>query len=138
MLSIGMLSKQTGVKVPTIRYYEQMGLLTEPERTTGNQRRYPQASLERLSFIKHARDLGFPIEEISSLIELSSQPDQSCAKANEIAQQQLIDVRHKILRLKRLEKELTRIARGCNEGGTSADCYVLASLGDHGRCLTEH
>ena len=70
MFSIGELSKRTKVKVPTIRYYEEMGLLAEAERTRGNQRRYDKAGLERLSFIRHARDLGFSIEAISSLIEL--------------------------------------------------------------------
>ena len=58
MFSIGELSKRTKVKVPTIRYYEEMGLLSEPERTEGNQRRYDVAGLERLSFVKHARDLA--------------------------------------------------------------------------------
>ena len=66
MFSIGELSKRTKVKVPTIRYYEEMGLLTEAERTSGNQRRYDKEGLERLSFIRHARDLGFSIEAISS------------------------------------------------------------------------
>ncbi len=75
MFSIGELSKRTKVKVPTIRYYEEMGLLAAPERTEGNQRRYDMAGLERLSFIKHSRDLGFSIEAISDLIELQGHPD---------------------------------------------------------------
>ncbi len=74
MFSIGELSRRTKVKVPTIRYYEEMGLLAEAERTSGNQRRYDKAGLERLSFIRHARDLGFSIEAISSLIELQEHP----------------------------------------------------------------
>jgi DNA-binding transcriptional MerR regulator len=82
MYSIGTLSKRTGVKVPTIRYYEQVGLLSEPDRTAGNQRRYGQTEIERLGFIRHARDLGFPIEAISSLISLNDHPDRSCADAN--------------------------------------------------------
>ena len=61
MYSIGELSRRTGVKVPTIRYYEQMGLMPEGERTQGNQRRYRRDELERLAFIRHARDLG-PVE----------------------------------------------------------------------------
>ncbi len=75
MFSIGELSKRTKVKVPTIRYYEEMGLLAAPERTEGNQRRYDMAGLERLSFIKHSRDLGFSIEAISDLIELQGHPE---------------------------------------------------------------
>jgi DNA-binding transcriptional MerR regulator len=61
MYSIGELSRRTGVKVPTIRWYEQAGLLDEPGRTAGNQRRYARADLERLAFIRHARDLGLGI-----------------------------------------------------------------------------
>lgn len=81
MFSIGELSKRTKVKVPTIRYYEEMGLLAEAERTSGNQRRYDKTGLERLSFIRHARDLGFSIGAISSLIELQEHPDRSCEAA---------------------------------------------------------
>ena len=138
MFSIGELSKRTKVKVPTIRYYEEMGILEAPVRTQGNQRRYDAAGLERLSFIKHARDLGFSIEAISSLIELQEHPDWSCQTANDIAVAQLADVRAKIKRLRALEKELLRISRGCNGHGVSEDCYVLASLSDHKLCEREH
>ncbi|MGB0798652.1 MAG: MerR family transcriptional regulator [Planktomarina sp.] len=138
MFSIGTLSKQTGVKVPTIRYYEQTGLIDAPERTEGNQRRYGKAQLERLGFIKHARDLGFSIEAIASLIRLQDHPDRSCQDASGIALAQLQDVKAKIKRLKKLELELTRISKGCDGDGTSEDCYVLAALANHGLCETEH
>ena len=138
MFSIGELSKRTKVKVPTIRYYEEMGLLAEAERTRGNQRRYDKAGLERLSFIRHARDLGFSIEAISSLIELQDHPDRSCDAASQIASSHLADVRDKIKRLKLLEKELSRISSGCDGNGLSGNCYVLASLADHDLCSIEH
>ena len=138
MFSIGELSKRTKVKVPTIRYYEEMGLLAEAERTRGNQRRYDKAGLERLSFIRHARDLGFSIEAISSLIELQDHPDRSCDAASKIASTHLEDVRDKIKRLKLLEKELSRISSGCDGNGLSENCYVLASLADHDLCSIEH
>ena len=98
MYSIGELSRRTQVKVPTIRYYEKMGLLDAPERTEGNQRRYDAVGLQRLSFIRHARDLGFSIEAISELIELQLHPDRSCQAASEIANSQLSEVRSKIKR----------------------------------------
>jgi DNA-binding transcriptional MerR regulator len=138
MFSIGELSKRTKVKVPTIRYYEEMGLLAEAERTAGNQRRYDKDGLERLSFIRHARDLGFSIDAILSLIELQDHPDRSCEAANSIATSQLVSVRAKIKQLKALEKELVRISKGCDGSGVSEDCYVLASLSDHGLCDREH
>lgn len=138
MFSIGEISRRTGVKVPTIRYYEEMGLLAAPERTSGNQRRYGRAELERLAFIKHARDLGFPIEAISALIALQEHPDHSCQEATEIAKGQLTAVRSKISQLESLERELRRISKGCNGDGVSSDCYVLASLADHKFCVSEH
>ena len=138
MFSIGELSRRTNVKVPTIRYYEESGLLDAPERTEGNQRRYDAAGLERLSFIKHARDLGFSIDAIAALIELQGHPDRSCAEATDIASAQLADVRAKIKRLYALEKELERISKGCDGEGVTENCYVLASLADHDLCEREH
>ena len=138
MFSIGELSKQTQVKVPTIRYYEEIGILEPAERTEGNQRRYDVAGLERLSFIRHARELGFSIEAITSLIELQGHPDRSCSEATGIAAAQLTDVRVKIRKLKKLEKELARISTGCDGEGVSADCYVLTALADHKLCQQEH
>jgi len=131
MLSIGTLAERAGVKVPTIRYYEEVGLLARPERTAGNQRRYRQADLERLVFIRHARDLGFPLKAISSLIALNDHPDRSCARATRIARRQLSDVREKMAGLARLERELARIADSCPGTGTAEGCHVLASLADH-------
>ncbi|APX88365.1 MerR family transcriptional regulator [Brevirhabdus pacifica] len=138
MFSIGTVARQTGLKVPTIRYYEQVGLLGAPERTEGNQRRYGKDQVERLGFIKHARDLGFPIEAIAALIDLAEHPDRSCAQAAEIAQRQLEDVREKLERLTRLEAELSRIAKGCSGTGVADTCYVMASLADHAHCGSEH
>lgn len=138
MFSIGALSRETGVKVPTIRYYEDVGLLAAAERTEGNQRRYGRAELERLGFIRHARDLGFSIGAIRGLIDLNNHPDRSCAEAGSIARDQLEDVREKIARLQRLEVELARIAQGCDGSGPAGECYVLASLADHGKCGSEH
>lgn len=138
MFSIGALSRLTKVKVPTIRYYEGLGLLDEADRTSGNQRRYDQAGLERLSFIKHARDLGFSIEAIRALIELQNHPDLSCHMATEIAVSHLSGVQEKIKKLRALEKELLRISKGCDGNGVSEECYVLEALADHNLCQREH
>ena len=137
MYSIGALSRRTGVKVPTIRYYEQTGLLAPPERTEGNQRRYSEPEAERLGFIKHARDLGFSIDAIRDLIDLSGHPETPCAQASKIAKEQLGQVRERIKKLKRLEVELHRISTGCDDASTG-DCYVLKALSDHRLCAAEH
>lgn len=137
MLSIGDLSRRTGVKIPTIRYYEQMGLIEPPERSEGNQRRYSRQELERLSFIRHARNLGLNIEAIRELIELSAHPERPCADADRIAAEQLGTVREKIAKLKRLETELERIATHCH-GDQVKDCYVIRALANHELCDGEH
>jgi DNA-binding transcriptional MerR regulator len=137
MLSIGDLSRHTGVKVATIRYYEQMGLMQAADRTEGNQRRYETAHRDQLAFIKHARDLGFTIEAIRELLELSAHPEQPCAGADEIATRQLEGVRDKIARLRKLEVELQRMVGSCHEGHVS-ECYVIRSLADHHLCHSDH
>jgi DNA-binding transcriptional MerR regulator len=138
MLSIGDLSRRTGVKVPTIRYYEQMGLLAAAERSEGNQRRYSHQDLERLAFIRHGRDLGLDIPAIRELIALSQHPQEPCSHADRIASEHLNAVRAKIARLKALEEELERIVSRCDGGHSIEDCYVIRALSDHGLCASDH
>jgi DNA-binding transcriptional MerR regulator len=136
MFSIGQLSKRTGVKIPTIRYYEQMGLIDAPERSEGNQRRYTKDGLSRLSFIRHSRELGFSVEDIRGLLNLSQHPEKPCHDAHSIAAQHLKDVQTRIAKLRRLERELKRITQ-CDADNV-ADCAVIETLADHGLCETEH
>ena len=129
MFSIGELGRRTGVKVPTIRYYEQAGLLDPPPRTAGNQRRYGRAALDRLTFIRHARELGMPLSAIRELARVAEHPDQPCAEADRIAKAHLEEVRARIARLRRLEAELERIAAGCG-AARAAECRVIAALAE--------
>lgn len=137
MLSIGKLAQATGTKVPTIRYYEQIGLLPEVERSAGNQRLYSQGALDRLAFIRHARNLGFPLEAIRDLLSLADNPDQPCSAADAIATAQLSAVRARIARLKALEMELQRMLDQC-ACGTISDCRVIEVLSDHALCAQDH
>lgn len=137
MFSIGELSRRTGVKVPTIRYYEQAGLLEAPERSIGNQRRYSAAGLERLSFIRHARALGLSIEAIRELVELADDRDRPCGEAHAIASTHLSAVRARIAKLRKLERELARIA-SLSDAGCLGECHVIQSLADHAHCAGEH
>ncbi len=84
------MSAATGVKVPTIRYYEEIGLLPKAERSAGNQRLYGTKAQERLAFIRHARELGFPLDDIRELLSLSDRPDMSCAAADVITRLQAL------------------------------------------------
>lgn len=136
MYSIGDLSRQTGVKIPTIRYYEQMGLIDALQRTEGNQRRYSKHELKRLSFIKHSRDLGFAIEDIRELLKLSEHREQPCGNAHDIAIRHLTDTKVKIKKLKKLERELNRIST-C-DSKTVGECAVIETLADHRFCQSDH
>lgn len=137
MFTIGTLAKKTGTKVQTIRYYEQIDLMPEPGRTEGGQRRYSNAELDRLAFIRHARQLGFSLEAIRELLDLSDDPNRPCAEADEIARRQLKQVEQRMARLEALRTELKRMVRECS-GGHTSDCRVLEVLRDHSECLTEH
>lgn len=137
MLSIGKLGQATGTKVPTIRYYEHIGLLPPPERSAGNQRLYGQAARERLAFIRHARELGFPLEAVRDLLSLQDRPDQLCTEADAIARAQLAAVDARLVRLRSLRAKLERMVAQC-ANGTIADCRVIEVLADHGLCHGDH
>lgn len=131
--SIGVLAKRTDVKVPTIRYYEESGLMPVPSRTDGNRRAYDGASERRLLFIRHARQLGFEIDAIRQLLGLSDHPDRSCAEVDVIARAHLTDIDSKIARLTALRSEVRRMIGEC-EHGRVCDCRVIRVLADHGQC----
>ena len=135
-LSIGALAAETGSNVQTIRYYEQIGLLPPAGRTEGNQRRYDRTHVARLAFVRHSRELGFPLDAIRELLSLADTPDRDCDAADEIAQRQLKAVEARIKRLKALRAELKRMIAQCS-GGKIADCHVIEVLGDssHAHCL---
>lgn len=136
-LPIGRLAKLTDVKVTTIRFYESIGLLPEPMRTHSDRRIYDEGDVRRLGFIKHARQLGFAVEAIRDLLELSDHPERVCDGANAIAQEQLAAVDAKIARLGALREELLRMtAAGCS--GPAASCRVIESLSDRGLWSADH
>lgn len=132
-MPIGALAKATGVKVPTIRFYEGIGLLPEPPRTHSDRRMYDQAAVDRLAFIKHARQLGFSVEAIRDLLDLADHPERSCDQANALAAQQLAEVNIKIKQLQALRSELKRMVDAACQGQVSA-CRVIEVLSDHSHC----
>lgn len=135
-MTIGRLSKAAGVKVTTIRYYESVGLMGMPDRSESGQRLYGDDAVQRLSFIRHARDLGFPMGAIRDLIKLQAEPGKDCAAVDIIAREQLADVRKRLNQLEALEGELKRMISSC-AGGKVGSCQVMAALNDHGACLSE-
>lgn len=135
-LTIGRVASAAGCKVQTVRYYEQIGLLPQPARTEGNQRVYSQAQMDRLTFIRHARELGFSLDAIRDLLSLADDPNQSCEAADAIASAQLTQVGERIARLRALQRELERMVVQCR-GGRIADCKVIEVLADHSRCIAD-
>jgi DNA-binding transcriptional MerR regulator len=134
--SIGDLASRTRTKVETIRYYEKIGLLPAPARTSGNHRAYTRAHADRLAFIRHSRELGFSLESVRALLALSDDVDLPCAEVDVIARQHLDAVRDRIMRLQSLEAELSRMIEACGCGRVG-DCRVIEVLADqtHAHCL---
>lgn len=137
MYSIGEVSTRVGIKVPTLRYYEQAGLIPEPYRSSGGQRRYSDSDLERLGFIKHARQLGFSLASIKNLITLGEDVERDCDDVHRLAESNLAAVKAKLSLLRDLEKELKRIVAGCRSGHVGK-CYVIESLSKHEWCAGDH
>lgn len=135
-ISIGELSRRTGVKVTTIRYYESIGLMPEAPRTQGKRRLYDRSAVDRLGFIRHARELGFEVDSIRELLNLSSEPQRSCAKVDALAREHLKAVSSRIARLQALKKELETMIRSCAKGRI-AECRIIDVLSHHERCLSK-
>ncbi len=136
-ISIGEASRSCGVKVPTIRYYEQIGLLPAPPRTESNRRTFDAGDLRRLAFIRHARELGFEIDAIRTLLTLQDDPRQPCATADAIARARLEEVEQRINSLNALKSELAVMIESCSHGKV-ADCRVIEVLADHSQCMRPH
>ena len=129
--TIGALSAQTGCNIPTIRYYEQIGLLPRPERAPNGHRYYRNADLKRLSFVKRCRDFGFPIEQVRALVSLFEDGNRSCAEVRDLAQVHLDAVRAKLEEMRRLEANLMAFVDSCTDacsGGPARDCIIIDDL----------
>lgn len=126
-LPIGRLSKQTGVNIETIRYYEKVGLVPPPPRSEGGHRLYGEKHLRRLIFLRRCRELGFSLEEIRTLLNLVEGGNYTCKEVKALTLQHVQSVREKIRDLRNLERALTGIAEQCDGGPTQA-CPILETL----------
>ena len=126
-MTVGALAQATGTKPETIRWYEKVGLLPKPPRTSGNYRAYGPAHLDRLSFIRRSRDLGFAIEEVRALLGLADHRDRDCRDVDAIARQHLAEVERKIADLTSLSAELRSIIGQCS-GGKISECRIIEAL----------
>jgi DNA-binding transcriptional MerR regulator len=122
---IGEAARRSGIRVPTIRYYEQIGLLHPPR--SGGRRAFGATEVRRLVFIRRARELGFNIETIRKLLALQDMPERSCAEVDAMTRDHLAEIDAKIRRLESLREELTRTLDRCS-GGRVAECRVIDSI----------
>lgn len=121
------LAQRAGCNLETIRYYEKIGMMRDPPRTTSGYRVYDDHDATRLRFILRARELGFAIEEIRGLLELVDGGKQTCAEVKLRTEQHLADVRAKIDDLRRIEEVLAKTASQCS-GDRVPECPILDAL----------
>lgn len=127
-LSIGQLAKQAGVGVETVRFYEREGLLAEPERRQSGYRQYQIDTVQRLLFIRRAKELGFTLKEIRELLSLRVDEDKTCADVRQQAEAKIADIENRIRSLQRMKRALVKVTRTCSSSGPTSECPILDAL----------
>lgn len=130
-ITIGVLASSARCTVPTIRYYEDIGLLPEADRSASGHRVYSDADLHRLTFIRRCRDFGFGIEQIRELVALVGSSSENCTAARDLAHEHLGEVRSKLKELRALERSLKKFVADCTArclGGPAGECVILEDL----------
>jgi len=126
--TIGELARKAGVNIQTIRYYERRELLLCVGRKESGYRLYDAESLKRLKFIRHAKELGFTLDETRGLLELRLESDNACERVKEKAQAKLRNVQQKIKSLKVVEKVLRELVHACDKRSPTEECPILRSI----------
>lgn len=132
-LTIGALAERSGCSVPTIRFYEEIGLIPKAARTDGGRRTYSEQDAKLLTFIRRCRDFGFPVEQVRDLVALSGSRERDCFEARDLASVHLRSVREKIAEMRELERSLGEFVHRCDiecAGGPAADCVILEDLAE--------
>jgi MerR family mercuric resistance operon transcriptional regulator len=129
--SIGQVSAQSGCNIETIRYYERIGMVPKPPRSSGKQRIYNQEHLRILTFVRRSRELGFHLSEIRTLLDLSAGREDNCEEVKSIAEQHLTEIRGKIADLSRMENILSETVKQCTINNLS-DCPILETINGSG------
>ncbi|HOB62766.1 MAG TPA: helix-turn-helix domain-containing protein [Candidatus Competibacteraceae bacterium] len=132
--TIGVLSRESGVNLETIRYYERIGLLPHPLRSTNGYRYYDETMIKRLRFIRRGRELGFSIDEVKTLLQLADNRDQPCREADRLVQAHLVEVEAKIADLMALRDVLTQLTH-C-QSPTTEHCRLIETLEQRRCCIT--
>jgi DNA-binding transcriptional MerR regulator len=140
-MKIGALARRTGTNAPTVRYYEEIGLLPRASRAEGRQRQYGDDDIRRLVFIRRCREFGFGIENVRTLLALGRDRRRSCLEARDLAREHLLAVRAKLKELKALERSVAAFVERCElacAGGPGPDCTILGDLASPPRPCCEN
>jgi MerR family transcriptional regulator, mercuric resistance operon regulatory protein len=129
LLSIGAVSRKTGVSVDTIRYYERIGLLSPYSRSRGRHRLYTTEELRILSFVRRGRELGYPLDDIRALLELANS-GSACGRAKQITERHLASIRERVAKLRKLERALGTMTDQCHPNANSGCPIIDALSGD--------
>ena len=127
-MTIGRLAEQSRVNLETLRYYERLGLLPRPPRSSSGYRLYPREAVERVRFIKQAQLLGFSLKEVAELLSLRVAPGTSCADVKQRADKKVADIQEKIRNLQRMKQALIKVSASCSGRGPSSECPILEAL----------
>lgn len=130
-LTIGKVAKAAGIGIETVRFYERKGLIEEPPRTESGYRQYPSETVDRLRFIRRAKDLGFTLGEIGDLLGLQLHGQSNCDQVRAFASDKLSNIEARIADLERIAEVLRSLVASCDRGDSSKDCPILDALSEH-------
>ncbi len=126
--TIGQLAARTDVSVETIRYYERVGLMKQPQRPDSGYRHYPEDARRRLAFIRKAKALGFTLNEILQLLALTTGSESACGNVKETATASIRRIEEQIRALSQMRRALGKLVAECLNGGPNGDCPIIQAL----------
>jgi Hg(II)-responsive transcriptional regulator len=129
-LTIGKVAKRAGIGIETIRFYERQKLIDPPPRSAAGYRQYPESIVQRLRFIRRAKELGFSLKEIKELLTLQSDPQTTCSDITQRAEQKLADINKRINDLEKMRGALKVLLAACSSNETSAECPILQAIAE--------
>lgn len=127
-LTIGQVARRAKIGVETVRFYEREGLIGKPPRRPSGYRQYEPAVVDRLRFIRRAKELGFTLREIKELLELKLDTDSTCAEVKGRAEAKIEDIEAKIAALRKMRKALCKLLEACQGRGGTSECPILEAM----------
>jgi MerR family mercuric resistance operon transcriptional regulator len=128
LLTIGKVAKQAGIGVETVRFYERQGVISQPSRRQSGYRQYPPETVTQICFVKRAKELGFTLKEIKSLLSLRASPESPCSNVRRQAEAKIAGVQQKIRDLRKIEKALRKLLTACSGRGPVTACPILDAM----------